>query len=140
MQPFPPNKPCLTTLFFVLIILGSENGAVTLSKCLFQMRAQDHPVPTIPAMSRDTSHWTGLPKALSNLALNTARTGASTASPGNLFHHLHIKDFLVNILSKCPSPFQFVAIAPCPTVHHQTIKLTHKTRIYLPNFIQHGFK
>jgi len=35
-------------------------------------------------VGRDTFHWTRLLKALSNLALNTARQGTSTASLGNL--------------------------------------------------------
>jgi len=35
-------------------------------------------------MGRDTFHQTRLPKAPSNLALNTAREGAATASLGNL--------------------------------------------------------
>jgi len=41
-----------------------------------------------PAMGRDTFHWTRLLRAPSNLALNTAREGASTASLGNLFQCL----------------------------------------------------
>jgi len=35
-------------------------------------------------MDRDTFHYTTLLKALSNLALNTSREGASTAPLGNL--------------------------------------------------------
>ena len=41
-------------------------------------------------MDRDTSHWTGLPKALANLVLNIARVGVSTVSLGNLFQYLII--------------------------------------------------
>jgi len=39
-------------------------------------------------MSRGTFHQTRLLKAPSNLALNTAREGAATASLGNLFQCL----------------------------------------------------
>jgi len=48
------------------------------------------------AMSRDTFHYTRLLKAPSNLALDTAREGADTASLGNLFQCLNtliIKNF-----------------------------------------------
>ena len=41
-----------------------------------------------PAMGRDTFHQTRLLQAPSNLALNTAREGAPTASLGNLFQGL----------------------------------------------------
>jgi len=44
--------------------------------------------PNPPAMGRDTFHWTRFLKALSNLALNTSRDGASTASLGSLFQHV----------------------------------------------------
>jgi len=49
-----------------------------------------------PAMGRDTSHETRLLKAPSNLALNTAREGASTDSLGNFFQcltSLKVKNF-----------------------------------------------
>lgn len=85
---------------------------------------------------------TGLPKALSNLASNSARTGESTTSLGNLLHCLNtftVRNFLL-IPNLIASPFQCEAITPCPMVHYQVIKLARKTRIYLPNFIQHGFK
>jgi len=39
-------------------------------------------------MDRETFHQTRLLKAPSNLGLNTAREGAPTASPGNLFQCL----------------------------------------------------
>ena len=50
-----------------------------------------------PAMSRVTNQQTRLPRAISSLALNASRDGASTASLGNLFQvavsscdtHLH---------------------------------------------------
>jgi len=42
-------------------------------------------VPTPSALGSNTFHHTRLLKAPSNLALNTAREGASTASLGNLF-------------------------------------------------------
>lgn len=57
-----------------------------------------------PDMCRDSSHYIRLLKALSSLALNTVRVGASTTSLGNLFQYLtqfHL--------------FQFVSIGPCPT-------------------------
>lgn len=49
---------------------------------------KDHLVPRLPAMGKDTSHWTRLFKVLSNLILNTARIGVSTTSLGNLFQSL----------------------------------------------------
>jgi len=52
-----------------------------------------------PAMGRDTSHQTRLLKAPSNLALNTAREGAATASLGNLCQGLTtltVKNFFLN--------------------------------------------
>jgi len=55
---------------------------------------KDHLVPTPPAMSRDIFHQTRLLR--SNLALNTAREGAATASLGNLFQcftTLMVKNF-----------------------------------------------
>ena len=39
-------------------------------------------------MGRDTFHYISLLKDPSNLALNTAREGASTTSLGNFFHCL----------------------------------------------------
>jgi len=45
---------------------------------------KDHLVPAPLAMSRDIFHQTRLLRAPSNLALNTAREGATTASLGNL--------------------------------------------------------
>jgi len=44
---------------------------------------KDHLVPT-PAMSRDIFHQPRVLRAPSNLALNSAREGAATASLGNL--------------------------------------------------------
>lgn len=46
---------------------------------------KDHPVPPLPAMGRDATHQTKLPRASSNLILNTFRDGGSTASLNNLF-------------------------------------------------------
>lgn len=45
-------------------------------------------------MGRDATHYSKLLRALSNLALNTSRYGASMASLGNLFqyHHCHLSD------------------------------------------------
>jgi len=65
-------------------------------------------------MGRDTFHYTRLLEAPSNLALNTAREGAATASLGNLCQcltTLRVKNFF--LMSK-PTLFQFKAIAPCP--------------------------
>jgi len=45
---------------------------------------KDHLVPTPPAMGRDIFHQPRLLRAPSNMALNTAREGAATASLGNL--------------------------------------------------------
>jgi len=60
----------------------------------------------LPAMGRDTFHQTRLLTAPSNLAWNTAREGAATASLGNLFRcliTLRVKNFFlkssVNLLS-----------------------------------------
>ena len=68
-------------------------------------------------MDRDTFHETRLLKALSNLALNTARDRAPAASLGNLFQCLttliHIEELLSYIWSKS-TLFQFKAITPCP--------------------------
>lgn len=47
-----------------------------------------HLVPTSPVMGRDTFPCTRLFKALSILAVNTARAGASTSSLGYLFQCL----------------------------------------------------
>ena len=56
------------------------------------------------AMGRDVSHQTMPPKALSSLALNTARNGAFTTSLGNLCQGLTILTvknfFLISILHK----------------------------------------
>jgi len=49
-------------------------------------------------MSRDTFHQPRVLQAPSNLALNTAREGAATASLGNLFQHfttLMVKNFFL---------------------------------------------
>jgi len=55
-------------------------------------------------MGRDTFHQTRLLKALSNLALNTARERAATASLGNLGQCLTtLKEFLPSIWSNLPS-------------------------------------
>jgi len=42
-----------------------------------------HPVPT-PCCELVAAHQTRFPRALSNLAFNTSRNGASTASLGSL--------------------------------------------------------
>jgi len=76
----------------------------------------DHLVPTLLPWSRDTFHWTMLLKASSNLALNTAREGAATASLGNLgqgLTTLNVKNFILisnlNVLSFSlkPSPLSY---------------------------------
>uniref|UniRef100_A0A8V5G4Q3 Uncharacterized protein n=1 Tax=Melopsittacus undulatus TaxID=13146 RepID=A0A8V5G4Q3_MELUD len=55
---------------------------------LINVDLRAHPVPT-PAMGRDTFHWSSLLQApVSNLALNTARDGAATASLGTLCQRL----------------------------------------------------
>lgn len=43
---------------------------------------KNHLIPALPSMDRDTSHWIGLFKVLSNRALSTARIGAALL--GNL--------------------------------------------------------
>jgi len=51
-----------------------------------------------PAMGRDTFHQTRLLKAPCNLASNTSREGAATASLGNLFQcltTLPVKNFFL---------------------------------------------
>lgn len=52
------------------------------------MDLKDHLAPTLPAIDRDTSHYTKLLKALSNLALNSDRIGAFTDSLSNMFQCL----------------------------------------------------
>ena len=66
-------------------------------------------------MSRDIFHQTRLLRAPSNLALNTAREGASTASLGKLFQcftTLTVKNFLlisnINLPSFSLQPFPLV--------------------------------
>jgi len=58
-------------------------------------------------MGRDTFHQTRLPKAPSNLALNTAREGAAAASLGNLgqgLTTLRVKNFFLISDLNLPSP------------------------------------
>jgi len=79
---------------------------------------KDHLVPTPPAMGRDTFHWTRVLKVPSNLALNTSREGAATASLGKLSQCLTTlsKEFLSYIQSK--SAFlQFKAITLVLSLH-----------------------
>ena len=67
-------------------------------------------------MGRDTSHYTMSPKALSNLALNTARDGAIhnfLGQPIPVPHHPHSKELLPYIQSKLPL-FKIEPITPCP--------------------------
>jgi len=57
-------------------------------------------------MSRDVFHQTRLLRAPSNLALNTAREGAATASLGNLgqcFTTLMVKNFFLIFSLNLPS-------------------------------------
>ena len=66
-------------------------------------------------MSRDIFHYTRLLKALSNLALNTSREGASTASLGNLFQclaSLIVKNFFLIPNLNLPS----FSLKPIPLV------------------------
>jgi len=68
------------------------------------------------AMSRDIFNWIGLLRALSNLALNVPRKGASSTSPGILcqgFTTRSIKNLCLYIQPE-PPLFQFTAITPCP--------------------------
>ena len=78
----------------------------------------DHQVQ-IPCHSSATIlqiwYWTRLPRAPSNLALNTSRDGASTPSLGSLFQHLStvsVKNFLLISRLDLPSlnlkPFPLV--------------------------------
>ena len=89
---------------------------------------KDHLVPTPPALSRDVFHQTRLLRAPSNLALNTAREGAATASLGNLFQcftTLMLKNFFqtsnLNLPSFSLQPFPLVlslhtlVISPSPS-------------------------
>ena len=54
---------------------------------------KDHRVPVSPALervaNRSVKSYTRLPRAPSNLAFNTSRDGASTASLGSLLQHLN---------------------------------------------------
>jgi len=68
-----------------------------------------------PAMGGDTFHQPRLLKAPSNLALNTARKGAATASLGNLLQGLAALrvEFLISNL-KPPS----FSLKPLPLSYH----------------------
>jgi len=77
---------------------------------------KDHLVPTPPATSRDIFHQPRVLRAPSNLALNPAREGASTASLGSLGQGLTTlteKDFFL-ISSLNLFSFRFKTFAPCP--------------------------
>jgi len=66
-------------------------------------------------MGRDPSHQTRLPKALSNLTLNTSREGASTAPLSNLLQRLTtltIKNFFLISSLNLPS----LSLKPLPLV------------------------
>ena len=68
-------------------------------------------------MSRDIFHQTRLFKAASNLALNTAREGAATASLSNLFQcftTLTVKNFFLISNLNLPS----FSLQPFPLVCH----------------------
>jgi len=66
-------------------------------------------------MGRDTSHYTTLLKAPSNLTSNTSREGASTAAVGNLFQcltTLRIKNFFII----CDLNLPYFSLQPFPLV------------------------
>ena len=75
-----------------------------------------------PAMGRDTSHQNRLLKALSSLASNTCRDGASTASLGNLFQCLSTligkNFFLISNLN--PPSFSLKPLTLVLSLHYLT--------------------
>ena len=74
-----------------------------------------------PTMGRAATHQTGLPRAPSNVALNSSRDGAPTASLGSSFQcltTLWVKNFFLtsnqNLLSFSLKPFPFVlSVSDC---------------------------
>jgi len=76
---------------------------------------KDHLVPTPPAMSRDIFHQPRVLRAPSNLALNTAREGAATASLdslGQCLTTLMVKNFFLTSDLNLPS----FSLEPFPLV------------------------
>jgi len=70
-------------------------------------------------MGRETFCYTRFPKGPSKVALNTAREGASTASPGNLFQYLTtliVKNFLLLSNLNLPS-FSLKPLPLAPSLH-----------------------
>ena len=68
-----------------------------------------------PTMARDTFHQTRLLRAPSNLALNTSREGAGTASLGNLFQCL-TSHIIKNFLLMCSLNLTLFSLEPLPLV------------------------
>jgi len=66
-------------------------------------------------MGRDTFHWARLLKAPSNLALNTAREGAATASLGNLCQGLTTLT-VKNFFCKSSLNLPFFSLKPSPLI------------------------
>jgi len=122
-----PNTKCAVireeqlmhlTIFFLYLIL-----LINFHRIIESWNGLDWKGPYIssssnpPAMGRDPFHQTRLLKTPSNLALNTAREGAATASLGNLGQGLTtlvVKNFFLrsnrNLLSFNVKPLCFVLV------------------------------
>ena len=104
--PYHDRKITLSiaTFWNYIIIESQHRRTVSIGR-----HHHDHSVPTpvLCAVAPLTR-----PVVPSSLALNAFREGASITALGNMFHHLHSKEFLPNIQSKSIL-FQFKTISPC---------------------------
>ena len=82
-----PDESCSVFTITVLVAAHSQNKldrTESQNRTVWVGRDLKDLIPTAPAMSRDIFHYSRSLRAPPNLALNTSREGAATASLGNL--------------------------------------------------------